>query len=158
VHAQLLARGLAQRNPLLFLSGHGTVPVAVDAMAKGAITFVVKGATLDVIVPRILEALEREAAWFVRATRCQELAAMWQGLSPQQKRVAQWQEAGTINKVIADKMDLHRRSSEEHWKKVRTNLAVKSAPALATLLAEMRSCGIDTAAGSAADDELRPAI
>ncbi len=149
VHAQLLARGLEHRNPVLFLSGHGTVPVAVDAMTKGAITFIVKPFTAQVIVPRIQEALQQEAHWFAKATRCEELAAMWQGLPPQQKRVAQWLAAGTINKVIADKMDLHRRTSEEHWKKLRTNLAVKSVAELATLLAEVRACGIDTAAGAA---------
>jgi two-component system response regulator DctR len=144
VHAQLLARGLGHRNPVLFLSGRGTVPVAVEAMSKGAITFIVKDSTHGVIVPRILEALEQEALWFHRATRCQELTAMWQELPPQQKRIASWMEAGTFNKVTADKMDLSERTVEEHRKKLLANLELKSAPELATLLAEMRACGIDT--------------
>jgi two-component system, LuxR family, response regulator DctR len=155
VHAHLLARGLAQRNPVLFLSGHGTVPVAVDAMAKGAITFVVKGATVNVIVPRILEALEQESLWFAKAVRCQELTAMWQGLPPQQKRVTQWLVAGTYNKVTARYMALSERTVEEHRKKLLANLGVGSAPELATLLAEIRSCGIDTTSGGPNDSVSR---
>jgi two-component system, LuxR family, response regulator DctR len=150
VHAQLLARGLEQRNPVLFLSGHGTVPVAVDAMAKGAITFVVKGETVDVIVPRILEALEREAAWFVRACRSEELACLWAGLPPRQAETAQRVAAGDFNKVIAWNLNVTPSTTEKHRQKLFANLGVKSAPELATLLAEMRSYGIDTSVGGAA--------
>jgi two-component system response regulator DctR len=151
VHAHLLARGLEQRSPVLFLSGHGTVPVAVDAMAKGAITFVVKGATLNVIVPRILDALQQESAWFARATRCEELASLWARLSPRQAENAPRVAAGDLNKVIAWDLKLTKSTTEKHRQKLFANLGVKSAPELATLLAEMRSCGIDTAAGGAAN-------
>lgn len=149
VHAQLHARGLERRNPVLFLSGHGTVPVAVDAMSKGAITFIVKGLTFKVIVPRILEALEQEALWFASATRSEELASMWARLPPRQAEIATRVAGGDLNKVSAWKMNLHERTVEEHRKKLLANLGVRSAPELATLLAEMRSCGIDTAPGGA---------
>jgi two-component system response regulator DctR len=151
VHAQLLARGLEYRNPVLFLGGLGTVPVAIDAMRKGSITSFVKDATFEVIVHRILEALAQEVAWFARAARCQVLTEMWQRLPPQQKRIAPWIEAGTLSKVIAHKLNLSKSSVEHHRKKLRANLAVKSMPDLATLLAEMRACGIDTALSGPTD-------
>jgi two-component system response regulator DctR len=151
VHSQLLARGLGSRNPVLFLSGRGTVPVAVDAMIKGAISFVVKGRTLGVIVPRILEALEQELRWYTKATRSDALVALWARLPPRQAATAPRVAAGVLNKVIAWDMKRTPSTAEKHRQKLFANLGVRSAPELATLLAEMRSCGIDTAAGGAAN-------
>lgn len=151
VHAQLLARGLEHRNPVLFLSGHGTVPVAVNAMSKGAITFIVKPFTAT-IVPLIRSALEQEAAWFAKAERCGELRAMWDGLSPRQREIAPLVAKGELNKVTAWNMQRSESVMEIHRKKLFANLAVKSAPELATLMAEMRACGIDLATGSGVAD------
>jgi two-component system response regulator DctR len=141
VHAQLLARGLEHRNPVLFLSGHGTIPMAVNAMAKGAVTFIVKPFT-KVMVPSIMEALEKEAAWFAKAERCSELVALWRRLPARQQEIAQRVASGELNKVTADKLDVHERTAEDHRSKLFANLGLKSAPELATLLAEMRACGI----------------
>jgi two-component system response regulator DctR len=143
VHAHLLARGLEHRNPVLFLSGHGTVPVAVNAMTKGAITFIVKPFTGKVIVPMIVEALEQEALWFAKAERCQELAAMWNRLPARQQEIAPIVVSGEYTKTTAWNLELHRRTVEEHRRKLFANVGVKSAPEFATLLAEMRACGIE---------------
>lgn len=143
VHAQLLARGLEHRNPVIFLSGHGTVPVAVTAMSKGAATFMVKPFTAKVFIPKIMEALAQEAMWFAQAERSLQIAALWGGLSPRQREIAPLIARGDMNKAIAWQLKLSMRMVEEHRRKLQSNLGVKSAPELATLLAEMRASGVD---------------
>jgi two-component system response regulator DctR len=143
VHAQLLARGLEHRNPVIFLSGHGTVPVAVTAMSKGAATFMVKPFTAKVFIPKIMEALAQEAMWFARAERALQLAALWGALSPRQVEIAPLVARGDMNKAMAWHLKLSMRMVEEHRRKLQANLRVKSAPELATLLAEMRASGVD---------------
>lgn len=150
VHAQLLARGLEHRSPVIFLSGHGTVPVAVTAMTKGAITFIVKPFT-DTIVDKIREALAKESLWFRRAERSRQVKALWSRIPPQQRRVAVLLETGTLNKVISDKMGIAERTVEEHRRKLFVNLRVKSTPRLATLMAEMRTSGVELDNGDTPD-------
>ena len=58
VHDALISRGLGSRMPVLFLSGHGDIPMAVGAMAKGAFSFVEKPYADDALVQLIRNALE----------------------------------------------------------------------------------------------------
>ena len=143
VHEQLQARGLGKRNPVIFLSGHGDIPMVVGAMARGAFNFVEKPYTDDALVTLIRSALEQEATWHAEAEEVEHLRAEWKGLTPQQKRVAQLVVAGRLNKVIAGEMTLSERTVEVHRAKVFERLGVGSAAELATLLERMRSRGID---------------
>jgi len=143
VHDRLHARGLGHRMPVIFLSAHGTIPITVSAMKKGAITFVEKPYTVETLVPLLKEALEKEEQWQRQANRCEFLRTMWESLAPQQRRVARMKAKGDITKVIGDRIDLADRTVEEHWVNVRDKLGVDSVAALATTIAEMRACGVD---------------
>ena len=151
VHAQLLARGLAHRSPVLFLSGRSTLPMAVDAMRRGAVTYLEKPFTGPTILPWVREALETEAQWFEKSRRGDELRAMWNLLSPRQKEVAELVVDGQLNKTMAWDMDISRSMIEQHRRKMFNRLAVKSAAELATLIAEMRACGTGPALATAPD-------
>jgi two-component system response regulator DctR len=143
VHEQLRLRGLEKRNPVVFLSGHGDIPAAVTAMAKGALSFVEKPYTDDTLVPLIRKALELEDNWYCVGKRNDFLRSMWESLTAQQRRVALQKAAGDLNKIIAANMGLSERMVEEHWVKVRDKLGVDSIATLATTIADMRSSGID---------------
>jgi len=77
VHEQLLARGLRQRNPVIFLSGHGDIPLAVAAMARGALDFVEKPYADSALVAQLQRALTLEEEWQGAARRCDFLRYMW---------------------------------------------------------------------------------
>ena len=143
VHEQLCQRGLGKRSPVIFLSGHGDIPAAVAAMAKGALSFVEKPYTDDTLVPLTLQALELEKQWFTAAKRSDFLQSLWDSLTPQQRRVALQKSTGDLNKTVASNMGLSERMVEEHWVKVRDRLGVDSIATLATTLADMRACGIE---------------
>ncbi|MES2947313.1 MAG: response regulator [Pseudomonadota bacterium] len=147
VHDALIARGLGSRMPVLFLSGHGDIPMAVGAMAKGAFSFVEKPYADDALVQLIHQALELELSWHGRTARHDALRQLIGGLSRQQVRLMPMVAAGELNKTIAWKMELSVRTVEEHRRKIFERLNVHSAAELATLLAEARTAGIEIPSG-----------
>lgn len=143
VHDALIARTLDKRMPVLFLSGHGDIPMAVAAMAKGAFSFVEKPYADGALVELMLRALDLEAQWYGRVARHDALQQLIAGLSRQQVRVMPLVAAGELNKTIAWKFELSVRTVEEHRRKIFERLNVHSAAELATLLAEARAAGVD---------------
>ena len=146
VHEALISRGLDKRMPVLFLSGHGDIPMAVGAMARGAFSFAEKPYADEALVQLIRQALEVEVQWHTRMARVDALRQLIGGLSRQQVRLMPMVAAGELNKTIAWKMELSVRTVEEHRRKIFERLNVHSAAELATLLAEARTAGIDIAA------------
>ena len=146
VHEALISRGLDKRMPVLFLSGHGDIPMAVGAMARGAFSFAEKPYADEALVQLIRQALEVEVQWHTRMARVDALRQLIEGLSRQQVRLMPMVAAGELNKTIAWKMELSVRTVEEHRRKIFERLNVHSAAELATLLAEARTAGIDIAA------------
>jgi Response regulator len=87
LHDALIARGLRERAPVLFLSGQGDIPLVVAAMSKGSLDFVEKP-HIDRLVGKVTSALAQEAEWFDTSRRAAFRLSLWVSLSPQQKRVA----------------------------------------------------------------------
>jgi two-component system response regulator DctR len=143
VHEAIIAKGLGERMPIVFLSGHGDIPMAVSAMARGAFSFVEKPYADDALVTLIQNALALEVQWHQRTMRHDALRQRIAGLSRQQVRLMPLVAAGELNKTIAWKMELSVRTVEEHRRKIFERLNLHSAAELATLLAEARSAGID---------------
>ncbi len=148
VHEALISRGLDKRMPVLFLSGHGDIPMAVGAMARGAFSFAEKPYADEALVQLIRQALNAEVQWHGRMARVDALRQLIEGLSRQQVRLMPLVAAGELNKTIAWKMELSVRTVEEHRRKIFERLNVHSAAELATLLAEARTAGIDIAAAT----------
>jgi two-component system, LuxR family, response regulator DctR len=142
VHDQLRARGLGLRCPVIFLSGHGDIPVAVKEMQKGAFEFVEKPYTDDALVGLIQRALAKEESLWSKAERCRALGLLLASLSKQQRRIVPMVEKGELNKVMAWKLDLSERAIEVHKAKLFDKLSVRSAAEVATIVAEMRACGL----------------
>jgi two-component system response regulator DctR len=143
VHEALISRGLASRMPVLFLSGHGDIPMAVGAMARGAFSFVEKPYADEALVQLMRQALALELQWHARVARHDALRQLIGSLPRQQLRLMPMVAAGELNKTIAWKMELSVRTVEEHRRKIFERLNVHSAAELATLLAEARTAGID---------------
>jgi two-component system response regulator DctR len=143
LHDHLISRGLGNRNPVIFLSGRGTISLAVSQIAKGALDFVEKPQTDEKLVTLLKHALQLEEQWQKKANRVSFLSTMWESLSPQQRRVALLKASGEPNKVIASLLAIVERTVEEHWVRVRDKLGVDTVATLATTVAEMRASGID---------------
>jgi two-component system response regulator DctR len=143
VHDQLISLGYTQCNPVIFLSGRGTIARAMQAINKGALDFVEKPYTSDALLPLLRKAVALEAQWHSNKQRREFLRLLWASLSPQQRKVAMLVAQGDLNKVIAGKLDIGDRMVEVHRAKAFEKLGVDSSAELATTIASMKSFGLD---------------
>ncbi len=134
LHDALLARGL--RNPVLFLTGHGDIPMAVEALKKGAFDFIEKPAADNTLADRVQQALAVDAAMRRDGARRAEIEARLASLTPREREVMLRVAAGKLNKVIADELHIAVRTVEVTRARVFSKLAVRSAAEVATLLAQ----------------------
>jgi len=133
VHEELMARQL--RNPVLFLSGHGDIPMAVEALKKGAFDFLEKPYSDNALADRVEQALAVDAAMQRDDARHGERQARLASLTEREHEVMQRVAAGKLNKVIADELHVSVRTVEVHRARVYAKLGVRSAAEVATLLA-----------------------
>ena len=132
VHDALTARGV--RNPVLFLTGHGDIPMAVEALKKGAFDFIEKPYIDNALAQRVEQALRVEAAMTQRNAGEAERQARLASLTEREREVMQRVAAGRLNKVIADELCVSVRTVEVHRARVFSKLGVRSAAELATYL------------------------
>ena len=133
LHEELLA--LRLRNPVLFLTGHGDVPMAVEALKKGAFDFLEKPYGDNALTDRIEQALAVEAAMHAEDALAAEREARLASLTDRERAVMLRVAAGKLNKLIADELHLSVRTVEVHRARVYAKLGVRSAAAVASLLA-----------------------
>jgi len=133
VFDELVARRL--RNPVLFLSGHGDIPMAVEALKNGAFDFLEKPYSDNAFADRISQALAVDAAMHQTDARSAERSARLASLTEREHEVMQRVAAGKLNKVIADELHVSVRTVEVHRARVYAKLGVRSAAEVATLLA-----------------------
>jgi two-component system response regulator DctR len=142
LHEQLISRGYANRSPVVFLSGRGTIARAVQAVNKGALDFVEKPYTSGALLPLLHRAMDLEADLHSKAKRCDFLKSLWDSLTPQQARVAVLVAEGHLNKVSASMLGIGERMVEVHRAKAFEKLGVDSPAELATTIAAMKICNI----------------
>lgn len=130
---QLLQWQLLPVLPVIFLTGHGDVPTAVDAVKRGAFDFVEKPSSNNSLVDRIEQALQasREALAGRELQRQQQ--RHWAELTEREREVAELVAAGRPNKLIADALQISVRTVEVHRARVFEKMGVRSAVELANL-------------------------
>lgn len=130
----LLRRGLAQRLPVIFLTGHADLPTAVDAVKRGAFDFCEKPLSDNALVDRVELALEQSRNCLLRHSEVASVQRKLAALTEREQAVMRLVAEGLPNKLIADKLDISVRTVEVHRAKVFDKMAVRSAVALAKAL------------------------
>jgi two-component system response regulator DctR len=130
VFDQLVARGLLARLPVIFLTGHGDVPMAVDSLKRGAFDFFEKPFNDNQLMDRVEEALGASRQAAARDVVRARLAT----LSAREREVLDLILAGNMNKVVADKLGISMRTVEVHRAHIFDKMQVKTAVELAGLL------------------------
>lgn len=130
VFDQLGARGLTARMPVIFLTGHGDVPMAVDSLKRGAFDFVEKPFNDNQLMDRVQEALEASR----HAGEAAQVQARLAALSAREREVLEKILAGKMNKVVADELGISMRTVEVHRANIFEKMQVKTAVELAGLL------------------------
>ena len=130
VFDQLVKNGLIARLPVIFLTGHGDVPMAVDSLKRGAFDFFEKPFNDNVLMDRVDQALAASRA----AASAAQVQARLATLSAREREVLDLILAGKMNKVVADELGISMRTVEVHRAHIFDKMRVKTAVELAGLL------------------------
>lgn len=130
VFDQLVARALLPRMPVIFLTGHGDVPMAVDSLKRGAFDFFEKPFNDNELMDRVEQALAASR----KAAEASAVQARLATLSAREREVLDLILAGKMNKVVADELGISMRTVEVHRAHIFDKMQVKTAVELAGLL------------------------
>ncbi len=112
--------------PIIFITGHGDVPMAVTAMKSGATDFIQKPFRDQDLIDRINKALERDRERRKSRAEQDEIRARIALLTPREKEVMQRVVRGQANKVIAMDLGVSQRTVELHRARVMRKLKMRS--------------------------------
>jgi two-component system, LuxR family, response regulator FixJ len=124
VQEALKARGVAL--PVIIMTGHGDVSLAVQAMKAGAVDFIEKPFEKAVLLSAIEQGVERLKRSHAGRERADEAAVRLQALTPREREVLDGLANGLPNKTIAYDLGISPRTVEIHRANVMTKLQVRS--------------------------------
>lgn len=116
--------------PLIMISGHGSVDMAVTAMTQGARTFIEKPFNDQVLLDHVQQALEQDLA--SRASQNQLLVVQqnFTALTKRERQVFEQVARGLANQDIADLLGISRKTVEGHRANLMNKMAAQSLPEL----------------------------
>ena len=123
--------------PIIFVTGHGDVPMAVSAVKKGAAEFIEKPFNDRAFLGLIQKALKLDAAQRREQTRKMSAAARLEKLTSREREIMHFVVAGKMNKTIADELCISSQTVEAHRARVMQKLGVDSVAALVQFALEM---------------------
>lgn len=100
--------------PIIFITGHGDIHMAVEAMKKGAADFITKPVNDQKLLDTIQRVLVQESAAMSAHTQREATAKRLATLSPREREVLEKVVEGKLNKVIADEMGISSKTVEAH--------------------------------------------
>ena len=112
--------------PLIFITGHGDVPMAVDAMKAGALDFIQKPFRDQDLLDRINQALAEDKDWRKTGEEREVIAQRIETLTPREREVMDRVVRGEANKVIAFDLGVSQRTVEIHRARVMQKMGVRS--------------------------------
>ncbi len=132
-----LQRELAQRGirmPIVFITGHGDVPMAVQAMNEGAFDFLEKPLDDDALLDRVAKALERDTERREHEANVSDIEDRLARLTPREREVMEGILEGKLNKVIGHELAMSTRTVEVHRARVLDKLGVRNASEMVRLV------------------------
>ena len=125
--------------PVIFTTGHGDVPMAVQAMKEGAFEFIQKPFRDQDLLDRINHALQQDAESRNNLARSADVVRRLETLTPRERQVMDMVVDGSANKVIAIDLNLSERTVEIHRAKVMEKMGARSVAHLVKLHLSLRS-------------------
>jgi len=139
-----LQRELARmdaRIPIIFITGHGDIPMTVQAMKAGAVEFLTKPFRDQDLLDAIQQALERDRNAREQRAKVEELHSRYRSLTPRELEVMTLVVAGLLNKQIAGELGTSEASVKVHRQHVMEKMGAGS---LAELVRMADKLGIPT--------------
>jgi FixJ family two-component response regulator len=112
--------------PIIFISGRGDVPMTVQAMKAGAVDFLTKPFSLDVLVAAIGTAIERSETWLEHEAERQLLRDRYASLSRREQEVMVLVVSGLMNKQVGGKLGISEITVKAHRGQVMRKMKARS--------------------------------
>jgi FixJ family two-component response regulator len=127
--------------PVIFITGHGDVPMSVRAMKAGAVEFLTKPFDDQVLLEAIQAAIERDRERRRDAASVAQLQARYRGLTERERQVMTFVVAGRVNKQIAAELGLSVVTVKVHRGQVMRKMLAKSVAELVRMADRLRLPG-----------------
>jgi len=124
--------------PIIFLTAHGDVPMAVKAVKAGAVDFIQKPFRDQELIDKIQHAMKEDARTRRKFAGYQEILACIESLTPREHQVMEMVVAGKANKVIAIDLGLSQRTVEIHRARVMKKMGADSVSQLVQMVMRVR--------------------
>jgi len=134
--------GASESMPIIFITGHGDIPMSVQAMKAGAVEFLTKPFDVDVLCRAIENALERSRASLEEQANQQALRSRHASLSTREREVMALVVRGLLNKQVAGDLGISEITVKAHRGRVMRKMRARSLPELVNLAARL---GLETA-------------
>jgi len=137
VQAQLAEAGLG--IPIVFMTGHGDIPMSVRAMKAGAVDFLTKPFREQDMIDAVIAALDRDAKRLATERQLTGMRDDWMSLTPREREVMRHVAAGLMNKQIAAEMGIAEITAKMHRGQAMRKMHVRS---VAQLVRRMEALGV----------------
>ena len=134
-------RALAEAGvslPIIFITGHGDVPMSVQAMKSGAVEFLMKPFRTQELLDAIQQALDRDRKLREGRREIAELRHRYETLTPREREVMELVVSGLLNKQIAAKLNTVEKTVKFHRAHLMEKMAAGSLAELVRLAGELR--------------------
>ncbi len=129
---ELRRRGI--RLPIVFITGHGDIPMAVEAISEGALDFLEKPFDAETLLQRVAEALERDRRRREQQRLAVALEQRLAQLTPRERQVMEGILTGKLNKVIGYELGMSTRTVEVHRARLLDKLGARNASELVRMV------------------------
>ncbi len=134
-----LQKQLADRvdMPIIFITGHGDIPMSVRAMKAGAAEFLTKPFKDDVLLEAIRQAIERSRAALRQESEVQRLRNCYDSLTGREREVMALVVSGLLNKQVGGELGISEITVKAHRGQVMRKMKAESLPDLVTMAARL---------------------
>ena len=134
-----LQQQLAERTdmPIIFITGHGDVPMSVQAMKAGAVEFLTKPFKDEVLLNAIHSAIERSRTALHQDSELRVLRDCYASLTPREREVMALVVSGLLNKQVGGELGISEITVKAHRGQVMRKMKADSLPDLVTMAARL---------------------
>ena len=119
--------------PIIFITGHGNIPMSVQAMKKGAVDFLTKPFDDEELLQAVKKAIEKDRKAKAEQAEMHDALRRIEQLTPREHEILRYVITGMLNKQIALKLDIAEKTVKIHRGRIMEKLCVDSVADLVRL-------------------------